>query len=152
MCGVAGPLQPGQDVGCLLQVAGPAQQLGLHQQQPVGEDGRRAFVSSVVAARRAVRAPSQSPASARRSVFSAAAASWTCGSGAMASTSATRAEPPVDAVGLAPVERHPGEREVGGDGLHRYGPARFGCALHGRLRLGLRGVEITALGQQQGQL
>ena len=61
-------------------------------------------------------------------------------------------EPPVDAFGLAPVERHPGEREIRGDGLRRYRPARFGRALDGRLRLGLRGVEITTLGQQQGQL
>ena len=38
-------------------------------------------------------------------------------------------EPAVDALGLAPVERHPGEREVGGDGLRRYRPARFGRAL-----------------------
>ena len=61
-------------------------------------------------------------------------------------------EPAVDVLGLAPVERHPGEREVGGDGLRRHGPARFGCALDGRLRVGLRRVEITALAQQQGQL
>ena len=143
--------QPGQDVGRLPQVAGPAQQLGLDQHHSVGEHGRSTLGQPGRCPQGgACTLPVPAVGATKRIQRDRGELDVRFGCDGL--DLGDPPEPPVDAFGLAPVERHPGEREIRGDGLRRCRPARFGRALDCRLRLGLRSVEITTLGQQQGQL
>ena len=152
--GVVRTVQPAQDVARVAEVAGPAQQLGLHQQHPVGEHGWRASrqlgcrcqqggacalpVTGVGAAKRVERDGGELDVRFGRDRLDLG----------------DTFEPAVEAIGLVPGQRHRRPGEVGGDDLRRDGPARgsvarstaacaSACAASNR---------FTALGQQHRHL
>ncbi|HSU10938.1 MAG TPA: hypothetical protein VLK57_17205, partial [Pseudonocardia sp.] len=62
------------------------------------------------------------------------------------------AEPAVGLGMIVPVERDPGQGQVGRHDLGRHRPSRIGCVLDHNTRLILCGVEVAPLAVQQGQV